>query len=58
MKRQKTSSDADYLNGTVGRRRKGKKAKPENSESYDFDYEFDHYDADEWEDSFDNYKFQ
>ncbi len=58
MKRQKATSNAGFLDGAAARGKKGKKNSTEQNDKYDFDYEFDSYDADEWEDSFEKYKYQ
>ena len=57
MKKQKHTSGLKSLDdGLKGK--KGKKMNAEKSDSYDYDYEFDSYDADEWEDSFESFKYQ
>jgi len=57
MKKQKHVSGLSSLDGEL-KGKKGKKKSAEKSDGYDYDYEFDSYDADEWEDSFDNFKYQ
>ena len=56
MKRQKSTSDAYYLDGAA-RGKKGKRNGAANFDGYDDD-EYDDFDSDEWEESFDSYQYQ
>ena len=57
MKKQKRALDMSFLDANI-KGKKGKKRHSEKAANFDIDYEYDGYDADEWEDSFDNYKYQ